>query len=201
MGWFGNSKLGKARRALARELAEAGLWAHLSPDIRDAGQLAVAAGRFPFSFEHLGETVMFSMDGENLAEGGVEEFLQTISPELERHGLPLETDINPGNVDPADEASYLIGINGVICVILTEEEDDSPYSWYLAAVRPLMVVNDLLGRAGSAVRMFTLSVGENDGSALLLDPRIPAAMRESGLFEDRDIPAYPSDNIPVNPLV
>ena len=44
MGWFGNSKLGKARRALARELAEAGLWAHLSPDTRDAGQRAVAAG-------------------------------------------------------------------------------------------------------------------------------------------------------------
>src|SRR5260221_11680672 len=200
MRWFGNSKVREARRALAWELAEAGLWAHLPPDIRDAEQRAVAAGGFPLYTEHLRGT-MFDLDGEDLAEGGVEEFLQTISPELERHGLPLETDINPGNVDPADEASYLIGINGVICVILTEEEDDSPYSWYLAAVRPLMVVNDLLGRAGSAVRMFTLSVGENDGSALLLDPRIPAAMRESGLFEDRDIPAYPSDNIPVNPLV
>lgn len=190
MGWFGTSKVREARRVLARELAEAGLWAHLPPDIGDAEQRAVAAGGFPLYTEHLRGT-MFDLDGEDLAEGGVEEFLRRISPELERHGLPLEIDINPGNVDPADEASYLIGINGVICVILTEEEDASPYAWYLAAVCPLMVVNDLLGRAGSAVRMFTHNAGENDGFALLLDPRIPAAMRASGLFKDCDIPVSP----------
>ena len=180
---------------LARELADAGLWAHLPSDIRDPEQRTVAAGAYPFWSVHLSGNVIFNMDGENLAEGGVEEFLRTISPELERRGLPLDIDTNPSNVDPDDEASYLIGINGIICVIFTEEEADSAYSWYLAAVRPLMVVNDLLGQAGSAVRMFTLSAGGNDGFALLLNPRIPAAMRASGLFKDRDIPVYPSVNI------
>jgi len=196
MAWFENPDVREARRVLARELADAGLWAHLPPDVRDMEQRAVAAGAFPFSSENLDGTVVFLMDGEDLAEGGVTEFLQTISPELEHHGLPLEIDINPGNVDPADQASYLIGINGVICVILTEEEAESPYAWYLATVRPLMVVNDLLGQAGSAVRMFTHNTGENDGLALLIDPRIPTTMRASGLFEDHDIPAYPADLIP-----
>lgn len=192
MGWFGKSNVREARRVLARELAEAGLWAHLPPDVGEAEQRAVAAGDCPLYTDHLRATV-FDLDGEDLAEGGVEEFLLRISPELERRGLPLEIDTNPDNIDPADEASYLIGINGVICVILTEEEDASPYAWYLAAVRPLMVVNDLLGRTGTAVRMFTHNAGGNDGFALILDPRIPAAMRASGLFKDGDIPVSPSD--------
>ncbi len=195
MDHFWNRNVRNSRRMLARELADAGLWAHLPSDIRDPEQRTVAAGAYPFWSVHLSGNVIFNMDGENLAEGGVEEFLRTISPELERRGLPLDIDTNPSNVDPDDEASYLIGINGIICVIFTEEEADSAYSWYLAAVRPLMVVNDLLGQAGSAVRMFTLSAGGNDGFALLLNPRIPAAMRASGLFKDRDIPVYPSVNI------
>jgi hypothetical protein len=54
-----------------------------------------------------------------------------------------------------------------------------------------MTVNDLLGRSGSNVRVFMLGAGENDGTALILDPRIPSAMRESGLFRERDIPVLP----------
>lgn len=64
-------------------------------------------------------------------------------------------------------------------------------AWEEATVRPLVVVNALLEQAHSSVRVFTLYAGGNDGWALLMDPRVPAAMRVSGLFPDREVPSLP----------
>jgi hypothetical protein len=183
-----------ARPALARELADAGLWAHLPSDVQEAERRAIAAGGYPFASGNLDGFVMFPMDGEDLAEGGVEDFLITMRPGLERYGIPLEIDSNPSPDGPAEEDSYIIGINGIKCIILTEEELDSDYSWYLASVRPLIVINEILDQARFAVRVLTLNAGENDGFALLINLRIPAIMRESGLFKDRDIPVYPTED-------
>jgi hypothetical protein len=184
-----------SRLRLAHELAIAGLWAHLPSDAQQAAWRAVVAGGYPFDLDALDGFVMFLMDGEDLAEGGVEDFLMTMRAGLERHGISLDIDRNPSLDTPAEEDSYVIGINGIKCVILMEEKFDSDYSWYLASVRPLIVVNKILDQSGSAVRMFTLNAGGNDGFALLVSPMVPAAMRESGLFGDRDIPVYPSVDI------
>jgi hypothetical protein len=66
--------------------------------------------------------------------------------------------------------------------------------WGVATVRPLAVVNDLLAEAGVVPRIYTLATGGNDGVAWLLDPRIVAAITESGLFEPDVTPALAAQN-------
>jgi hypothetical protein len=62
-------------------------------------------------------------------------------------------------------------------------------AWLVATVRPLAVINDLLAEAGAVPRIFTLYAGANFGVAWLLDPRIVAAVADSGLVEDDELPA------------
>ena len=65
-------------------------------------------------------------------------------------------------------------------------------AWETATVRPLAVINDLLAEAGAIPRLFTLYTGGNEGIAWLLDPRIVAAIADSGLLSDREVPALAS---------
>jgi hypothetical protein len=64
--------------------------------------------------------------------------------------------------------------------------------WAVATVRPLAVINDLLAEAGAIPRIYTLNTGGNDGEAWFLDPRIVAAIAESGLIEEGAVPALPT---------
>ena len=54
------------------------------------------------------------------------------------------------------------------------------------------MVNELLAEAGATPRLFALYAGGNEGIAWLLDPRIVAAIADSGLLEDREVPGLAS---------
>lgn len=181
-----------SRLSMARGLAAAGLWDHLPPYFQRSAFRAVVDGGYPFDPDALGGFVMFEMDGEELAEGGVEDFLMTLRPGLERHGIVLSIDSRPNAETPDEEDSYMIGINGQKCIVLTAAEFDSDNPWYLASVRPLATLNDILISSRSAPRMFVLHAGDNGGYALLINPAIPAIMQDYGIFEDDDIPIYPA---------
>ncbi|MGI5180306.1 hypothetical protein ACQEVZ_28705 [Dactylosporangium sp. CA-152071] len=133
----------------------------------------------------------FRADGEDLAEGGVEDLLREMAPALRHFGVTLRIRTVCGS---GDEESYVLGINDRRCPVL--DADDWRYNspWLEATVRPLAVVNDLLAAAGTPVRVFTLYAGENDGLALLLDPAIVDAVRRSGLVDDRNTPELPTPN-------
>jgi len=127
----------------------------------------------------------FLADGEELAEGGVDELLQAMAPALRGCGVVLE--VQAGEVPEVTE-DYIVQINGRRCRVWGPEDWRDYRCWYYATVRPLAVVNDLLAETGTNVRAFTLSAGGNEGLAQLLDPRVPAAMARSGLFGEDDMP-------------
>ena len=175
--------------ALARELARAGLWDHAPPGVRAAEQARIAEGGNPFTSDAL-DAIIFNADGEDLAEGGVERFLAELTPALQQHGLRLQvrTVQDPYRAGDPDR-DYVVEINRIRCTIWAQEEWEGLPPWEEATVRPLAVVNILLEQAHSSAGMFTLYAGGNDGWALLLDRRVPAAMRASGLFPDSEIPS------------
>ncbi|MFG2944180.1 hypothetical protein [Streptomyces adustus] len=171
-------------RALAEALNRYGLWDHLPAEQRAAAMTEVAAGSYPLHFGVLTEHVEFFADGEDLAEGGVEEFLRTLAPALARCGVALEVETI------RDTDDYTVSINGIRYVLLKPEDLEHGDSWVLATVRPLAVVNRLLAAAGrSPLRAHTLYTGGNDGFALLMDPQAAEAMRASGLFPAHEVPA------------
>ncbi|MGI5170343.1 hypothetical protein ACQEU3_38925 [Spirillospora sp. CA-253888] len=135
--------------------------------------------------------VEFNADGEELAEGGVQDWLAEIAPGLERHGLTLDMRVL---ADPyqAEGDDYVLEINGHRCPIWTEREMGRRDLWGVATARPVTVINTLLAVSGTPVRAYLLHEGGNEGMLLLLPPGVPAAMRASGLFQERDVPALPT---------
>lgn len=185
-------------RVLAEAIDRAGLWEHLPAEARAKEVSEVASGRYPLSLEALDGHVVFDADGENLAEGGVEQFLAELAPALARHEVMLE--VGPVDWGPDDghelSGNYVLPINGIRCVILERQdwerqnwERGTP--WELATTRPLAVVNQLLAAAGSPVRAHTLYAGGNEGLVFLMSPQVAQAMRASGLFPEREIPHCP----------
>jgi hypothetical protein len=177
------------RRVLAARLADAGLWAHLPEERQAVEALKVTVGGYPLWSVTEGREV--AADGEELAEGGVAEFLESLNPALAPFGVSLAV-----RGCPDDAGDYAVDINGRMCTVLTRDEAAQARSWFLATVRPLKLVNSLLDEAGADIQVFTLLAGGNDGMAILLDPRVPAALQESGLFDERDVPLLPGEVSP-----
>jgi hypothetical protein len=173
---------------LAGELAAARLWDHLPATAREFAQSRTAAGAYPLGSDDLAGQVEFFADGEELAEGGVQDFLKEITPGLTRWGLTLDVQVTSDPYEAGADIDYVLDINGVQCTVWTREEIESDDLWYQATIRPLKVINRLLAGIGTDARVFTLHTGANDGMALILN-RVPAAMQASALFKDRDIPS------------
>ncbi|MFF5235529.1 hypothetical protein [Dactylosporangium sp. NPDC000521] len=172
---------------LARTLADVGFWRDQSLAAAEAQRREVAAGGYPFSCAVL-DDVTFHADGEELAEGGVENLLREMAPALRRCGVTLRVrTVSENN----DDGGYVVEINGRRCLVL--DADDWRYNspWFEATVRPLAVVNDLLAAVGTPVRAFTLYTGGNEGRAVLLDPTVVDAVQRSGLVDDREVPELP----------
>lgn len=170
-----------AARILAGKLREVGLWSEQPDAVREQNLQTVAAGGSPFGLPGCEEFEFFA-DGEDLAEGDVEEFLETLRRPLLRYGVNLDV----STVD--DGPGYTVMINGRRCVVLDDADDPD---WLGATVRPLSVVNALLDDVNATRRVYLLYAGGNDGLALLLPPAAVHAMIESGLFDPTEIPTEP----------
>ncbi len=174
---------------LARTLRSLGMWRHLLEDEAVAAERMVAAGQYPFV--SLGEEPgvrWFFVDGEEMAEGGVDRVLRDMAPGLRTCGIELRIDTVNEPVK-VDEGDYVVAINGRRCVVWRPEDWAAQRPWEVSVVRPLAVVNDLLAEAGATKRLFTLRAGSDDAIAWLLDPRIVAAVADSGLVRESGVPA------------
>lgn len=176
-------------RTLAASLERYGLWSHLSDDARATASAEVASGCYPLDVELLGGHVEFFADGEDLAEGGVELFLAEIAPALLRHGVRLAVEAVEQPYRGVGDGDYVLSVNGIRCTVWQRADWDGDDVWRQATVRPLAVVNRLLGAAGSPVRAHTLYAGGNEGIVLLIDPRVAEALHASGLLPEREVPA------------
>jgi hypothetical protein len=173
---------------LARALATLGHWRDLPPSVAADQQREIARGGYPFTGAAFDE-VTFPADGEDLAEGGVEELLERMRPVLQRHGVALQV-ATLSTAESIDD-DYVIAINGRRCLVLGPDDWRYESPWYEATIRPLSLVNDLLADPAATVRVFTLHAGGNDGLAILIDPRIVDAMAHSGLIGANDLPILP----------
>lgn len=143
--------------------------------------------------------IMFAADGEDLAEEFVEEWLACMAPALEHYGLPLTVEtvdssrLRASERPTADYGDYVLMINGVRCQIWEKAEWDFDAEpawdpWLAATLRPLAAINTLLAACGSEVRAHVLNVGGNGGVAILIDPKVVAAMRQCGEYPDSAVP-------------
>jgi hypothetical protein len=173
---------------LARTLRSLGLWRHLSEDDANAAERKVLELQWPFG--SFGDFAFF-VDGEEMAEGFVGRQLADMAPSLREHGVDLRIE-EVSFPHRVEDGNYVVAINGRRCVVWTPQDWEEQRAWETATVRPLAVINDLLAEAGATPRLFTLYPGGNEGIAWLLDPRIVAAIADSGLLKDREVPALAS---------
>jgi hypothetical protein len=117
--------------ALAHKLAEVGFWSGLPPAQAQRQQCEVAAGGYPFTCAVLDDVTFFA-DGEDLAEGDVENLLREMAPALRRFGLELRVHTVSGN----DSGEYVVDINGRRRRVLDAGDWRDNSSWLLATVRP-----------------------------------------------------------------
>jgi hypothetical protein len=183
--WWPGGRRDRRWARLARTLADLGFWYGV-PLVQMREQYrAVAAGGYPFACAVLAD-VAFDADGEELAEGHVEDLLAAMAPALRRFGVDLQV----RTLSRTDDR-YALDINGRRCVVLDADDWRFNLPWFEATIRPLAIVNDLLARAATPIRVFTLHAGGNEGAALLLDPAVVDAVRRSGLFRPSDLPELP----------
>lgn len=177
---------------LARTLRSLGMWEHLPEDEAAVEQRMVAEAKGPsVTLDEDFGVRWFFVDGQEMAEGGVERTLRAMAPGLRGCGIELqvETVNRPIRFEDGD---YVVAINGRHCRVWSPEDWPAQRAWKVSTVRALAVVNDLLGEASATRRLFTLHAGTNDGIAWLVDPRIVAAIVDSGLGSKAALPALAS---------
>jgi hypothetical protein len=169
---------------LAEVLENAGLWEDLPDAERQRRKNAVATGGWPFEgLEHR----EFFVDGEDLAEYGVENFLVSVDAPLKARGVEITCVRRSG--DPTSDDVYAVDINGT--AVQVWDSIDDPLMWLTATTRPIAVVNQLLAAAGSKDQMLVLYAGGNEGIGYFAPPAVAAAIRESGLFPEKEWPLVP----------
>jgi hypothetical protein len=181
------------QEGLTTALAAAGLWAGLPS--RDGARLrgAVAAGASPVT--GLAERG-WQADGEDLAEGDVEDLLRSMTDALQRRGVSLAVE---SVRSPRDDGStgYTVRINGELLDLFDYDpaEPRMPRSadpWMDCTVKPLGLVNRLLDEAGSPDRVAVFYAGGNDGLAVLLPLQAIQLLAGSELIPERDRPVVPA---------
>jgi hypothetical protein len=138
---------------------------------------------------------MFHADAEELAEGGIGEFLREIERFLAHQGVELEQ-----LEDWADENGYVLSLNGNNHTIydtedLRRDEQRVVSIWGLATARAFALINALLTDAGSAERLYAVN-GGNDLFGFFLSPQLRAAICDHPDTKPLDRPYIPNEEHP-----
>lgn len=102
-------------------------------------------------------------DWEDVAEGGVGEFVDSLRPGLARFGVRL-----PGIEQADGDEFYAVRWAGRPWVVMWDGAVED-YGWDVVTERAFAFVNRALDEAETSVRLFAISAG-NDGCAWLLTP-------------------------------
>ena len=168
---------------LLSALDQAGLWRHASADDATSARSELLE-RQAASWTGGGA---WWVDGEDLAEGYVEQWLRAMAAPLRDCGVELQV---ATATSPHDEAStgYAIVINGTGLPLflydpaepMTPTSDDP---WTDCQVLPAARVNDLLQSAESQCRLVIFWPGGNDGFAVLGPESVLRQVMASGPAE------------------
>jgi hypothetical protein len=140
---------------------------------------------------------LFMADAEDLAEGGVGQFLREVAPFLAAQGVKL-----PTIEEDTSEDGYVVRVGGVAHQMYDAadlERDSSGEEggliWGLSAVRGLRIVDQLLAAAGSAERAYAIN-GGNDLFVLFLTPELHRVIMEQPDASRHDGPYLPKEEYP-----
>ncbi len=112
----------------------------------------------------LGTQRMFPFDSEDLAEGGIRDYLQRLLSFLRLQGVSVRTIEQRTDFDNLD---YRITIDDTEYVVFQPSELVDIDTWGLATIRAFLLVNHMLGRAGSREKFFL--VASSGAKSRLLD--------------------------------
>jgi hypothetical protein len=179
--------------ARAARLDAAGLWDRLQEQLRaqERRHVELTGDDLRHGLDYRDR--QFFADGEELSERGVEHLLDELAPSLAECGLALDVVVlsDPYHAPPpGSEGSdeYRLEINGVRCPVWTlEDELQHGDRWYASTVRPLVVINELLGTVGARERVYA-ELGADciyllpmEARAVLTDPEV-GRWSQSGLL-------------------
>lgn len=115
----------------------------------------------------------YMSDAEDLAEGGIGDFFETIKPFLATQNVKLVV-----SDENFSDKGYKIKVNGIEYEIYSEQESQAANVWELTANRSFAIINDSLIKAGSLERIYIL-YGGNDLRAIFLTEDMYKLISES----------------------
>jgi len=163
--WFKKSPPDPGIEALIAELEAADYFKYADPQKVPCLKDEMRSHSYPFPFD-LGR--QYFADAEDLAEGGVAEFLSEIGSFLRRQGVQF------GEAsDEMDEEGegYWVTVDGQRHRMASAEELQLP-PWEIVTVNCFSLVDKLLTKAGSDERVNCLYFGGNEQIAVLLTTRL-----------------------------
>lgn len=178
--WHGNLTDPELRVEYAARLDAAGLWDRLPAGLRAQerrqAELTGQDMRFGLDFRDR----QFFADGEELLERGIQgELFDELAPSLAEAGLALDVVAlsDPYRPPPPGGDDYVLEINGLRCEVWTADDDSRDSDgWYIATVRPLIVINELLEAVGTRERLYMDAAGGNEGCVFLIPAEVRAVL-------------------------
>ncbi len=167
---------------LIGQLERLGYYKFMKPSDIDEVKSNSIAANYIYGWEETGRD--FSADQEELAEGYVGEFIESLHVFLRHEKVMIE---HVDDLFADDNKGYQIIIDGRSYTIYSDEESNASNVWELSAIRTCSIVNELLCDAGSKERLYLL-FGGNDGRVVFLTDAMYELIMKQELIPITDKP-------------
>lgn len=137
--------------------------------------------QYVYGWEETGR--VFFADAEMLAEGFLVEFIDEITPFLERQGVKFTEILDTVK----SNGDYVLIVNGEEHLIFTDKERREGLDWELATERSFKVINRYLKQQGSKEQIYAL-YGGNDLTAVFLTDEMYEAIMSYAEMPEYDKP-------------
>jgi hypothetical protein len=175
---------------LANDLEARGFFRYLDPTDAEKAKAAVAKAGIDAIWRVETGRFVLGADAEDLAEGGITDWLDELRPALKRMGVRIPDDVE----QEIDESRYVVHAGGRDYTIYDLEgadaaaAEDGALLWGLSWSRAFGLLNDLLQQAGSGERAYA---GSDVGVWFLTPELFEALVAELG--DDRERPYVPNE--------
>jgi hypothetical protein len=173
---------------LADELDARGLFRYLDPEDAVRAKATLAKDGIEAIWRVETGPFVLAADPEDLAEGGIADWLEELRPALDRMGVRIPDDVE----QEIDESRHVVRAGGREYPIYdADAAEDMALLWGLSWSRAFGLLNDLLEQAGSEERAYAGS----DAGVWFLAPELHEALAAE-LGGQRERPYVPNEQPP-----
>jgi hypothetical protein len=175
---------------LANDLDAHGFFRYLDPEDAARAKAAVAIDGIGAIWRVETGRFVLGADAEDLAEGGIVEWLEELRPALARMGVRIRDDVE----QEIDESRYVVRAGGRDYTIYDLEgadaaaAEDGALLWGLSWARAFALLNGLLEQTGADERAYAGA----DAGVWFLTPELHEAL-VAELGDDRERPYVPNE--------